>query len=194
MIKSRSDLKYYLECDEYARFGTNVSWWRKFKLGEMWRFQVYLRKLEYWTNINKGVFSKLMSVYHKYRLKKIGMKLSWSIAPNTFGPGMCLVHYGTVVVNGGAKIGANCRVHACVNIGANGGGDADTPRIGNNVYIGPGAKLFGHIEIADDIVIGANSVVNKSFVEKGVTIAGAPAKIVSYKDRSNLIKRIHKEL
>jgi len=34
------------------------------------------------------------------------------------------------------------------------------------VYIGPGAKIFGYIIIADNIAIGTNSVVNKSFMKK----------------------------
>jgi serine O-acetyltransferase len=60
-----------------------------------------------------------------------------------------------------------------VNIGEHNGG---APRIGNDVYIGPGAKLFGDIEIADNIVIGANAVVNKSFLTPGISIGGVPAR------------------
>lgn len=101
------------------------------------------------------------------------------------------MHWGTVVVNGGARIGSNCRIHICVNIGANGGGVEDTPSIGNNVYIGPGAKIFGKIVIGDNTVIGANSVVNKSFLEGGYTIAGIPAMIVSKNDSSRFIKQIN---
>ena len=55
------------------------------------------------------------------------------------------------------------------------------PRIGNNVYIGPGAVIDGDIEIADGIAIGANSFVNKSFTEPEITIAGCPAKEISDK-------------
>lgn len=53
--------------------------------------------------------------------------------------------------------------------------------IGKHVYIGPGAKIFGDIYIADDIAIGANAVVNKSFTTPGITVAGVPAKIISDK-------------
>ena len=52
------------------------------------------------------------------------------------------------------------------------------PKIGNNVDVGFGAVIIGDIEIADDIKIGANAVVNKSFLEPGITIAGVPAKRV----------------
>jgi serine O-acetyltransferase len=61
------------------------------------------------------------------------------------------------------------------------------PQIGNNVYIGPGAKIFGEIVIADNIAIGANSVVNKSFYEKGISIAGVPAKKINTKGTDDII-------
>jgi serine O-acetyltransferase len=47
------------------------------------------------------------------------------------------------------------------------------------VWIGPGAKIFGKITIADNVAIGANSVVNKSVAEPNVTVAGVPARIIN---------------
>ena len=64
-----------------------------------------------------------------------------------------------------------------VNIGANGGSDK-APIIGNDVYIGPGAVIYGDIRIADGCYIGANAVVNKSIVEPHSVVVGAPAKII----------------
>ena len=92
-----------------------------------------------------------------------------------FGPGLSLPHRGNIIVNPQTKIGENCRIHVGVNIGAH---HDKAPRIGNNVYIGPGAIVFGDIEIADNISIGANATVNKSFTEPNVAIAGTPAKVV----------------
>ena len=46
------------------------------------------------------------------------------------------------------------------------------------MYIGPGAKLYGKITIGNNVAIGANAVVNKSF-GSNITIAGIPAKIIS---------------
>ena len=77
-----------------------------------------------------------------------------------------------------ASIGANARINVCVNIGLK---NNLAPNIGDNVYIGPGAKLFGGITIGDNVIIGANSVVNKSFTD-GVTIAGVPAEIIKRKN------------
>jgi serine O-acetyltransferase len=64
-----------------------------------------------------------------------------------------------------------------------------TPKIGDNVYIGPGAKIFGDIEIADGIAIGANSVVNRSFTEPNIGIAGIPAKKINDKGSEKLLAR-----
>lgn len=83
---------------------------------------------------------------------------------NCCGKGLSIAHIGTIVINGSASLGDFCRLHTCVNIGTAGGKVSKTPVIGNRVYIGPGAKLFGDITIADGIAIGANSVVNKSFL------------------------------
>jgi serine O-acetyltransferase len=52
------------------------------------------------------------------------------------------------------------------------------PRLGNNVYVGPGSKLFGNITIGNNVAIGANAVVNTD-VPDNVTVGGVPAKIIS---------------
>ena len=64
------------------------------------------------------------------------------------------------------------------------GESGQSPIIGDNCFIGPGAKLFGRISIGNNVAIGANSVVNKSFPDN-VTIAGVPAKIVNHKGTAN---------
>ena len=99
---------------------------------------------------------------------------------------MAIAHAGTIVVNSHAKVGANCRIHVCVNIGADISDGTAAPHIGDNVYIGPGAKIFSGIIIGDNVAIGANSVVNKSFKDGNCTIAGVPAKVVSHRGVSEL--------
>ena len=114
-------------------------------------------------------------VLAKYKFRKISVKLGFSIPINVFGPGLSLPHRGNIIVNPQTRIGENCRIHVGVNIGAH---HDKAPKIGNNVYIGPGAIIFGDIEIADNISIGANATVNKSFTDPNVVIAGTPAKVV----------------
>jgi len=92
-------------------------------------------------------------------------------------------------VNGAARIGSNCRIHTGVNIGTNAGTSSAAPVLGDNCYIGPGAKLFGAITIGDSTVIGANAVVNRDFPEGGVTLGGVPAKVISAKSSDGLLIR-----
>ena len=91
------------------------------------------------------------------------------------------MHWGSIVISSRAIIGCNARIHSCVNIGADKSG---APVIGDNVYIGPGAKIFGNISIGNNVKIGANAVVNKSF-PSDVSIAGVPAKIIRQHDNKN---------
>ena len=110
----------------------------------------------------------------------MGYKLGFSISENVFDEGLSIAHYGTIIVNPSVKVGKNCRIHAGVNIGAS--VDGKSPMIGDNVYIGPGAKIFGGIILGNNIAVGANAVVNKSFPLGHCTIGGIPAHIISEKD------------
>jgi serine O-acetyltransferase len=141
-------------------------------------YLVYLRKAEFYYNCrNSGFLYKLLALYYKYRLHNLGIKLGYSIPINVFGEGLSLPHIGTIVISGKARIGKNCRLHVGVNIGAS-AGNPNAPTIGDNVYIGPGAILFGDIVIADNVTVGANATVNSSCEQQSVVLAGSPAKIV----------------
>ena len=94
---------------------------------------------------------------------------------NVFDYGLRINHRGTIIVNAKTRIGKWCDIHACGNIGE--GLDRQAPHIGDNCWIGPGAKLFGGITIGDGVMIGAGAVVNRSFGNQ-VRIAGVPAKVV----------------
>ena len=84
-------------------------------------------------------------------------------------------------------IGKNCRIQDGVTIGATNGSTC-APQIGNNVFIGSGAKIIGDIRIADDVAIGAQALVVKSILESGITVGGIPAKKISNNDsHSNLL-------
>ena len=193
MINSKKTYKAYLKSDAIA-LGLDVSSF-KFKLintffpNYIWSFQKTLRRLEYYNNCKNKGLNKLYFYYLKYKFRKISLKLGFSIPINVFGPGLSIVHYGTIVINSASKIGKNCRIHACTNIGAS-GGQPEAPQIGDNVYIGPGAKIYGNIKIANDIAISANAVVNKSFEKKGILIAGNPAIEIKEINIKKIIKHI----
>lgn len=189
MICSKEDLIYYLEQD---RIALGKSRKRPRIIGDyIWKYQILLRKTEYIVNCKKGIIYKLPIAIKKYILHRKGMKLGgYSIPLNSFGPGLSIAHYGSIVVNNSCKIGKNCRIHEGVTIGAT-NGDPQAAIIGDNIFIGTGAKIIGNIEIGNNIAIGANSVVTKSFIEDGITIGGVPAKKISNNNsHSNLNSRL----
>lgn len=186
MIKSKKDYKYYLEADRIA-LGKK----RKKPMiffDEVWVFERLLRKVEYYKNCKKSIIFRPYYYYLYLKFHLLSMFLGFHIKPNVFGPGLSISHPGTVIVNGSARVGANCRIHVCTSIGTKAGYGDLAPNIGNNVYIGPGAKIFGDIDIADGIAIGANSVVNKSFTEPNIAIAGIPAKKINNKGSEDLLE------
>lgn len=187
MIGSYNEYIEYLEADRIS-LGREKSL-RMFFFDDVWRFQRLMRRLEYLTNC-KG--NKFLRNIVKYQYLKQGRKLGFEIPINVFGPGLSIAHAGTIVVNSGAKVGANCRLHVCVNIGTEAGKNHAAPSIGDNCYIGPGAKLFGEIKIGSNMAVGANAVVGKSFPDGNATIGGVPAKIISEKTSDGLLVKGYK--
>lgn len=96
------------------------------------------------------------------------------------GSGLYLSHCSGIVISSYAVIGNNVNISQQVTIGISGRGTKrGVPIIGNSVYIGPGAKLFGKICIGNNVAIGANAVVTKDIPDDSVAV-GVPAKIISH--------------
>ena len=185
MIDSKEALKRYLAQDKLALGRQNNKRPRLYG-DEIWKFEILLRKLEYYLNCKRGILSKAILKYYKFRFHNLSLKLGFSIAPNVFAEGLAIPHYGTIVVHDSARIGRNCRLQEGVTIGAT-NGSHDAARIGDNCYFGSGAKVIGAVTIADDVAVGAGAVVTRDIVEAGTTSAGIPARKISDKDsHSNL--------
>ncbi|WP_408071430.1 serine O-acetyltransferase [Butyrivibrio sp. JL13D10] len=191
MINSRKDYKYYLECDRIALDKDYKN--PKFVGDEIWRLQRLMRKAEYYKNCHRTPIGRIYGAWLQYKYYKKRMKLGLSIPINTFGPGLSIAHIGTIVVNGNASVGKNCRIQECVTIGAT-NGSSKAPQIGDNVFIGSGARIIGGITIANDVAIGANALVVKSILEEGITVGGVPArKISNNNSHRNLCRKLAEE-
>jgi serine O-acetyltransferase len=107
------------------------------------------------------------------------------------GPGLYLArHPGGIVVNDECRIGANCNLSQGVTLGqANRGPRAGAPRIGDRVYVGPGAKVLGAVSVGSDAAIGANAVVTRD-VPDGAVVVGIPATVLSFATSAGYIERI----
>lgn len=171
-LKSRHDYKSFTQSEIGCTGGVKERLYPNVGL----KYLKLLRRLEYHYN-SRGLWHKLMSFVAYGRWYNYSLKSGISIPKNTCDKGLTLYHSGSIVVNADCEIGKNCCIMNNVNIGAN-QGSLIAPKIGNDVYIGPGAVIFGEIEIADGCYIGANAVVNKSFTEPNSVIVGIPAKVI----------------
>lgn len=94
-----------------------------------------------------------------------------------FGKGFVIMHGVGIVINSGVKGGENIVIESGVVMGAaRNGMPVKAPQLGNNIFIGSGAKILGGIRIGNNVKIGANAVVIKN-VPDNVTVVGVPAEI-----------------
>lgn len=193
MIKNRKDYEYYLLADRIAmgRLPRKHNFFGFLKTlffpDHNLQFVKTMRKIEYLENFRASLLVKVVLWYYYLRYRRLSIKLGFMIQPYTFGPGVSLKHYGFIAINSNVRIGSNCVLHPGVSIGTQAGYGSKTPVIGNNVYIGPGAVIYGEITIGNNIAIGANAVVNKSFIEEGVVLGGVPAKIIGKVDIEDIL-------
>lgn len=169
-IQSKDELKRVLQTEASVY---DYKWyyrlpWNLTENQILYKHARYLRLAEYAFNTHRW-----NRHYYLLRLLRLQTRYALSIPLNVLGEGFSIAHLGTVIINAGSTVGKNCRIHPGVCIGANGG---KPPRIGDNVYLGPGAKVFGDIELADGVMVGANAVVNHSCMEEGAHLVGIPAK------------------
>jgi len=89
----------------------------------------------------------------------------------------CIFGHGGigVVLHPKARIGCRVLIGQGVTIGGNFGGGP--PRIMDDVWIGPGARILGDITVGQNSVIGANSVVTRDVPENSI-VGGVPAKLI----------------
>ena len=76
------------------------------------------------------------------------------------GPGLRISHGNGIVIGGYARIGRNALLLHQVTIGSPHPGKVEKmPVIGDNVFIGAGARVIGEITVGDDVFIGVNAIV-----------------------------------
>lgn len=130
---------------------------------------------------------RLLMIYGAYFRKTgswIGYKCQFDSTPFfPHGP------YG-IFISRGAKIGRNVIIFQQVTIGSNTLNDSDrtgSPSIGDNVYIGAGAKVIGNVTIGDNCRVGANAVVYQDMPSNSVAVQ-SPTRIIQ---KNNLDNRFY---
>jgi serine O-acetyltransferase len=134
------------------------------------------------------VMYRLMQASHRLRMVPLAMAFGKLNAffgrciigrGAQFGPGFVLIHSYGVVINSAVVGGSNVKLEHLVTIGAQAG---KAPVLGDNVFVGAGAKIIGGARIGNNVRIGANAVVNCD-VPDGTTAVGVPARVVGAERR-----------
>lgn len=133
------------------------------------------RRLERLDLKSRSPLERLVFFWLKYRHLQHSVRLGFSIPLHVFGAGLSIAHWGTIAVDGKARIGANCRIHQGVTIGSAKGA---APQIGDDCFIGANATVIGGVTLGNGVKIGANALVNASFPD-GAVLVGVPAVDVS---------------
>jgi serine O-acetyltransferase len=96
-----------------------------------------------------------------------------------FGPGFVLIHATGVVINGCVKGGRRVFLEHQVTVGAERG---QSPTLGDDIFVGAGAKIVGEISVGSGARVGANAVVVRD-VAPETTVVGIPAKPVRRREQ-----------
>jgi serine O-acetyltransferase len=131
-----------------------------------WRYTVRPKLL-------RKFFSLLYRIWYKLIQIVTGIELPCEVE---IGENFVIDHFGGIVISGYAKFGDNCRLRTGVVVGLQRVDEPGAPVIGNDVDIGVGAKILGHIKVGNHVVIGANAVVIRDVPDNSIAV-GVPAVI-----------------
>ena len=185
------ELRHYLRADLFRYHGNS---------GRRQFFHSILREpgfqFTFWMRLCKFLYARPLSklgpywfarlMFSRYRFK-FGIHIDFSAQ---IGPGFYICHVGSIVINRRCVIGKNCNLSHEVTLGSRSRGErAGCPTIGDNVYIAPGAKVIGKVEVGDFAAIGANCVVTKDVPERAVVV-GIPGKVISQDGSDGLVNDV----
>jgi serine O-acetyltransferase len=185
------DYRYLIQADLY-RIASNISFSKlilNLLFGESFKYIFWMRTCRYlkeikWLKYSFYLIALIMLNHYKYKFG-IGIPATVEI-----GPGFYIGHFGCIFVYPLCKIGKNCNLSQGVTLGkANRGKNKGYPVIGDNVYVGPGAKIVGSVHIGNNVAIGANCVVTKDVPDNAVVV-GVPGTVISYAGSNDYITNI----
>ncbi|MCJ8331339.1 MAG: serine acetyltransferase [Lentisphaeria bacterium] len=126
-------------------------------------------------SVSGSGFAKLLYGLYQYENNS---SIAWN---SSFKSEPCFPHgMKSIFISGAAQIGHNCVIFQQVTIGSVTLPDAKSkgfPILGDNVYVGSGAKIVGAVKIGNNVRIGANAVVYKDVPDNCVVVS-AEQKII----------------
>ena len=178
----RSDLYRYSGNTGIRSFFYHLLFSPGFKYSFWMRKCAYLKAHPFFRHF---AFPVAWLVLHHLEIK-YGISISYR---TSIGSGLYIGHFGGIVINSNSVIGKNCNLSQGVTLGKSNRGERQGyPVVGDNVYIGPGAKIIGNIRVGDQVAVGANCVATKAIPDKAV-VAGVPGRIISMNGSDGYINR-----
>ena len=188
MIKSKSDLNYYLQEDrkvnlwdpDMSAIALLAKLFYKSSDAIAYDYLKKLRYLEYALNCRKkGPVGHLYYWWRRMLWSRAGFRYNISIGPNEIGYGFRILHAG---VGGGMIINCKSMGNYCIAnqglvIGNKNGDDENRATIGDYVEFTPGVKVVGKLTIGNNVKVAPNSVVIKSIPDNCV-VSGVPAMVI----------------
>ena len=177
-IHTRAELREWLalECARFPLHGRRyLSYLLQWSEGAVLRRHItLLRTAEY--HLNNG--HRLRAAWYSARLLRLQTRYCLHVPLNCVGKGVMIMHLYPLQMNCNMTVGEDCRIMPGVMILGDDTPENRAPVIGDHVTLCAGCRVFGGITLADHVTVGAGAVVNRSFTEPGVTIAGVPARVV----------------
>jgi len=175
-----SQLTYFIRADLF-RYGGGCgaqAFVKNILINPGFQFTFWLR-CRSWV-VGGNLLRRIIFCWTRLILRRLIIKYGIALSPYmVLGPGLHIGHIGGIVVNERAIIGRNCNLSHGVTLGqTNRGKHFGFPVVGNNVYIGPGAKIIGGITIGNNVAVGANAVATRDVPDFSVVV-GIPAKVIS---------------
>lgn len=149
-------------------------------------YKLFFKYKKIYDSCKTEVLRSIISFLSNKLLSKYGASISINarISSTAFFPHDL---YG-IFISCGSKIGNNCIIFQQVTIGSNtlkNHPKYGAPTIGNNVYIGAGAKIIGKCSIGNNVRIGANCVITTDIPDNCTVVLEKPRIIIKDKYNDN---------
>src|SRR6478609_9154360 len=132
-------------------------WNADFRVVASYRFDQFARQYHAEHPV-KGLPARVFAVVWRRRVMNIHHA---DLDPKAqIGPGLLLMHHNVTI---GQRVAS---------------GDQGVPRLGDNVWIGPGATITGDVTIGDGATISAGSVVSRDVPARAL-VAGNPGRVIA---------------
>ena len=159
-----------------------VPFWRVMMMLFQWELHaVIIYRVNFHVSRLRNRTLRTLLGYLGYVAQKLNEALSGIRLPASIhvGPGFFIMHTGNIGFHPLTRIGANFTVAPGVSIAGRSWEQPipAAPKIGNNVFVGSGAKIVGGVSIGDDVLIGAGAVV-LSDLPDGAVAVGNPARVI----------------